>query len=217
MTAFSSTPRTMFEKIWDSHVVHAEPGKQADSVHRPAPGPRSDQPPGLRGAAAGRPQGAPARADRGHARPQHPHHRPPLADRRSDLEAADRHAAGQLPRVRRPAVRSGRRPAGDRARHRPGTGPDAAGHDDRLRRQPHGHARGVRRAGLRHRHQRSRARAGHANAVAIATQDVRDPRRRPLAARRDGQGSDPLPDRPDHHRRRHRLRHRIHRQRRSAA
>src|SRR5438105_2741211 len=24
----SSTPRTMFQKIWDSHVVHAEPGKQ---------------------------------------------------------------------------------------------------------------------------------------------------------------------------------------------
>ena len=28
MTA-SSSPRTMFEKIWDDHVVHAEPGKQA--------------------------------------------------------------------------------------------------------------------------------------------------------------------------------------------
>src|SRR6185369_14940948 len=25
----ASAPRTMFEKIWDSHVVHAEPGKQA--------------------------------------------------------------------------------------------------------------------------------------------------------------------------------------------
>src|SRR5436190_3280674 len=23
-----STPRTMFQKIWDSHVVHSEPGKQ---------------------------------------------------------------------------------------------------------------------------------------------------------------------------------------------
>src|SRR5512139_2444742 len=27
MTA-SATPRTMFEKIWDNHVVHAEQGKQ---------------------------------------------------------------------------------------------------------------------------------------------------------------------------------------------
>ena len=23
------TPKTMFEKIWDSHVVHAEPGEAA--------------------------------------------------------------------------------------------------------------------------------------------------------------------------------------------
>ncbi len=26
--ATTSKPRTMFEKIWDAHVVHAEPGKQ---------------------------------------------------------------------------------------------------------------------------------------------------------------------------------------------
>src|ERR1041384_6222789 len=25
----SASPRTMFQKIWDTHVVHAEPGKQA--------------------------------------------------------------------------------------------------------------------------------------------------------------------------------------------
>ncbi len=43
-----------------------------------------------------------------------------------------------------------------------------AGHDDRLRRQPHLHPRRVRRAGVRHRHQRGRARARHADAAADA-------------------------------------------------
>lgn len=28
MTASAQTPRTMFEKIWDAHVVHSEPGRQ---------------------------------------------------------------------------------------------------------------------------------------------------------------------------------------------
>ena len=50
---------------------------------------------------------------------------------------------------------------GHRPRHRPGAGPHAARHDDRLRRQPHVHPRRVRRAGLRHRHERGRARARH--------------------------------------------------------
>ena len=75
---------------------------------------------------------------------------------------------------------------GHRPRHRSRTGPDAAGHDDRLRRQPHGHARGVRCHGLRHRHQRSRTRAGDADAVAISPQDIRGPLRRarwPAASR----------------------------------
>src|SRR5688572_33163585 len=29
MSTASGSPRTMFQKIWDNHVVHAEPGKQA--------------------------------------------------------------------------------------------------------------------------------------------------------------------------------------------
>ncbi len=29
MVSPSDRPRTMFQKIWDEHVVHAEPGKQA--------------------------------------------------------------------------------------------------------------------------------------------------------------------------------------------
>ena len=58
--------------------------------------------------------------------------------------------------------------AGHRARHRAGAGADPAGHDHRLRRQPHQHARRVRRAGVRHRHQRGGARAGDAVPAAAA-------------------------------------------------
>ena len=57
-------------------------------------------------------------------------------------------------------------PAGHRARDRARARPDAAGHDDRLRRLAHVDARRVRRARVRHRHERGRARAGHADAAA---------------------------------------------------
>ena len=57
------------------------------------------------------------------------------------------------------------------------------GHDDRVRRQPHLHARRVRRARVRHRHQRGRARARHADAPAgEAGHDGHHRRRRSLGA-----------------------------------
>ena len=68
----------------------------------------------------------------------------------------------QRRRIRRAAVRLRQRPPGHRPRHRSRARTDAAGHDHRVRRQPHQHAWRVRRAGVRHRHERSRARAGHA-------------------------------------------------------
>ena len=138
--AAKSQPRTMFEKIWDAHVVHAEPGKQTilyidlHLVHE-VTSPQAFE--GLR--LAGRKVRRP-RAHRGHARPQRADDRPAAADRRSDLEAANRHAADELPGVWHPAVRSRQSAAGNRARHRSGAGADAAGHDDRLRRQSYGHA-----------------------------------------------------------------------------
>ena len=52
---------------------------------------------------------------------------------------------------------------GHRARDRPRAGRHAAGHDGGLRRLAHLHARRLRRAGARHRHQRGRARDGHAD------------------------------------------------------
>ena len=87
-----------------------------------------------------------------------------------------------------PALRPRRRPPGHRPRDRPRAGVDAAGHDHRLRRQPHLHPRRVRRAGLRHRHLAGARRAGvavpgdgQAEAAARAV-------RRPPRARRHRQG-----------------------------
>ena len=50
--AMSATkPRTLFDKIWDSHVVDASSGRHLRPLHRPPPRPRGHQPAGLRGAA----------------------------------------------------------------------------------------------------------------------------------------------------------------------
>ncbi len=91
----------------------------------------------------------------------------------------------------------------------PGTGRHAARQDHRLRRQPHQHARRIRRPRLRHRHHRGRLRAGHAVPAAAQAEDARDRRRRPAAGRRDGQGPRARHHRQDRRQRRHRPRHRI--------
>ena len=87
----------MFEKIWDDHVVHAEPGKQTilyidlQLVHEVTSAQAFE---GLRlaGRKVRRPERTVATVD----------HNVPTTDRclpiaRPDLEAADRHAAEQLP------------------------------------------------------------------------------------------------------------------------
>ena len=68
---------------------------------------------------------------------------------------------GQLRRVRHHLLPDGRRQPGHRPRHRARAGPHPAGHDHRLRRQPHLDPRRVRCAGLRHRHERGGARPRH--------------------------------------------------------
>ena len=65
--------------------------------------------------------------------------------------------------------------------------------------------------GLRHRHQRSRARAGDPVLGAEATQDDGNPGRRCAVGPLLGEGRHPGDHRQDRHGRRHRLRHRIHR------
>ena len=112
-------------------------------------------------------------------------------------------------RVRHHQLPDGRPRAGHRPRHRSRAGPHAAGHDDRLRRQPHGHARRVRGAGVRHRHERGRARAGHPDAAPEPPEVDGRRRRRRAAGRRHRQGRHPRHHRRDRHRRRHRPRHRV--------
>ena len=107
----------------------------------------------------------------------------------------------------------GRRRAGHRARRRPAARAHPAGHDHRLRRQPHLDPRGVRRPGLRHRHLRGRARARHPDPAAQAVPDDGDHRRRRARRRRHRQGHRARGHRQDRHRRRAGLRARVPRQR----
>ncbi len=93
---------------------------------------------------------------------------------------AGRRARGERARARHRAARPRRRAARHRARDRAGAGAHAAGHDDRLRRQPHQHARCLRHARLRHRHDRGRARAR--DAVPAAAQAALPRGRRSTAA-----------------------------------
>ena len=47
-----SMPRTLYDKIWDDHVIDAG-GRYEPHLHRPSPCPRGDEPAGLRGPAHG--------------------------------------------------------------------------------------------------------------------------------------------------------------------
>ena len=113
-----SVARSLFDKIWDAHVVARGRGRADAPLRRPAPRPRGDVAAGVRGAAARRAARPPARP---HARddgPQRPDRRPgPIEDplARAQLEAL-RH---ELRGVRRPALRDRQRARGDRARDRP--------------------------------------------------------------------------------------------------
>ena len=158
-------PRTLYDKIWDDHVVARGRGRHLPALHRPPSRPRGDQPAGLRGPAHDRPQGARAREDAGRGRPQRADHRPLASgiddeESRIQVETLAKNAA----RIRRRVFQRARQAPGHRPHHRPRAGLHAARHDHRLRRQPHLDARRLRRAGARHRHVRGRACAGHPDA-----------------------------------------------------
>ena len=90
--------RTLYDKIWDEHVVHTEEDGTVDPLHRPPPGARSHQPAGLRRPARGRPQAVAHQLGRGHGRPQHADHRLGARLRRHhrpDQQGADHHAGQQ--------------------------------------------------------------------------------------------------------------------------
>jgi hypothetical protein len=73
-------------------------------------------------------------------------------------------ALARTPRFRRRVLQRARQAPGHRPHRRPRAGLHPAGHDHRLRRQPHLDAWRVRRAGARHRHLRGRACARHPDA-----------------------------------------------------
>ena len=204
---------TLSEKVWDEHVVRAAAGEpdllfiDLHLVHE-VTSPQAFDGLRLAGRAVRRPDLTIATMD--HNVPTTGLHLPledPISATQMEVLAA------QLRRVRHPLLRDGRSGSGHRARDRAGAGPHAAGHDDRVRRQPHLDARRVRRARVRHRHERGRARARHADAAADAAGDHGDHRRRRPAGRRHREGRRARDHRPHRHRRRHRFGHRVPRRR----
>ena len=168
-------PSTLLQKVWDAHAVRTAAERADAAVRRPAPDPRGHQPPGLRHAPRPRRtrdvpgphdrDGRSHRADEGPA--------PPLSRRHGGGHALGPRA--ELPRGRGPHVRPLVRLAGHRPRRRAGARAHAAGDDDRLRRQPHLHARRVRVGGLRDRHVAGARRARLAVPRTGAAQGPEDP------------------------------------------
>ena len=166
----------MFEKVWsahtvreqsddtpavlyiDLHLVHEVTSPQAFSMLRE------------RGLAVRRPDQTIGTMD--HSTPTTPRNELGI------IPVADAMAAKQLGRLqqelrrlRHSDVRARWRASRHRTRDRTGERTDAAGHDNRLRRQPYEHAWRIWRAGIWHRHQRSRPRAGDADAAAEQAED----------------------------------------------
>ena len=148
------TARTMFDKIWDSHVVHEAEGEPAvlyvdlHLVHEVTSPQAFD---GLRMAGRGvrRTDLTVATAD----------HNTPTWDR--SLPITDEIARKQLDALSANCAEFGIElydinspPPGDRPRHRTRAGFYAAGHDDSVRRQPHVDARRLRVLRPGHRHLR---------------------------------------------------------------
>ena len=151
-------PKTLFDKIWEAHEV--APGLLYIDLHlvHEVTSPQAFDGLRLAGRRCAARTGRSATADHNVPTDGTPRRR---ADPRRALARAGRDARAQLRGVRHPGLLAGLRPPGHRARDRARAGRHPAGHDDRLRRLAHRHARRLRRAGLRHRHQRGRARARH--------------------------------------------------------
>ncbi len=171
-------PRTLFDKIWDSHVVERLPDGTCilyidrHLLHE-VTSPQAFEGLRMAGRKLRRPDLTIAVAD---------HNIPTVGSRvprdikeeDSRIQVAD--AGEERRRVRRAVHPDPRCAAGHRAHHRPGAGPQPAGHDDRLRRQPYLDAWRDGRAGVRHRHVRGRARDGDADAAAAAGEEHADRR-----------------------------------------
>ena len=198
-------PRTLYDKIWDDHLVDEAPDGTCliyidrHLVHE-VTSPQAFEGLRLTGRKVRAPEKTLCVVD----------HNVPTTDRRQ--KNPDPESEQQIAYLAENAKLFGARifrrvrPApGHRPHHRAGAGFHAAGRDARLRRQPHRDARRLRRARLRHRHLGSRARAGDADAHPEEIEEHARRRRRQAAAGRHRQGHHPRHHRRDRHRRRHRL------------
>ena len=146
-------PATLLEKVWDAHTVRKLPNGQTQLfiglhlIHEVTTPQAFDM---LRARGLGvcdfRSGPSPPSITSCPTRDQ----RRPFLDVMAEdmLSALERNCRD----ARHPAARPRQRPAGHRARDRAGARADAAGDDDRVRRQPHVDARRVRRGRVRHRH-----------------------------------------------------------------
>ena len=181
-------PRTLSEKIWDAHVVHAADGEpdllfiDLHLIHE-VTSPQAFDGLRLAGRTVRRPDLTVATAD----------HNVPTTDIGKPVADPDLGPAAACPRPEHGGVRyhvlpHGRRQSGDRSYHRARAGMDATGHDHRVRRQPHFDPRRLWCARLRHRNQRGGARVGHSDPAPGSAEDDGRDRRRRAGSERDGQG-----------------------------
>ena len=202
-------PRTLYDKIWDDHLVHEAPDGTCllyidrHLVHE-VTSPQAFEGLRMTGRKVRAPEKTLAVVD----------HNVPTTDRSKgidDPEIGDpgRSAGPERARFRRRILSRARQAPGHRPRRRPRAGLHPARHDHRVRRQPHLDPRRVRRAGPRHRHLRGRACARHPDADPEKGQEHAGARRRQAARGRHRQGHHPGHHRRDRHGRRHRPRHRI--------
>ncbi len=165
----STAPKTLFEKVWEQHVVVEPEGEPTllyidlQLLHE-VTSPQAFEGLRLAGRKVRRPDRSIATVD---------HNVPTTIEGR--LHILDQIAAKQISTcaktatIRHRALRRRLARAGHRPRHRPRARHHQARHDHRLRRLAHQHPRRIRRTCIWHRHQRSRARARHANPAAIAS------------------------------------------------
>ncbi len=181
---FMGKPRTLYDKIWDDHVVETKADGTSllyidrHLVHE-VTSPQAFEGLRLAGRKVRAPEKTLAVVD----------HNVPTTDRsrrhrRSREPPAGRAARRERARIRHRILQRVRPAPGHRPHHRPGAGLHPAGHDDRLRRQPHLDPRRLRRARPRHRHQRGRACAGDADADPDEGQEHARRRRRRAGRRR---------------------------------
>ena len=157
-------PETLFEKVWNRHVVTATDEATLLYIDRhlvhEVTSPQAFEGLRLAGRKVRRPDLTFATVDHNVPTENQLDIREPMSRRQVEALRANCREFG----VTLYDINSGR--PGDRPRHRPRAGPDPPRHDDRLRRQPHQHPRRLRGARLRDRHERGRARPRHPDPLA---------------------------------------------------